>query len=139
MVEDLLLPAQFAALMSVRERRGRQLLAELEALGFVLTPDNRGARQVPRQVAEAAKAAHQAGRDLASLRLNVALTPYLARDVRGVEPDSLDVLIYTAVEVSIVREAVAVLAEALTTGASRSSYRALSFRNASLPDPRQGL
>ena len=139
MNDDLLLPGDFAALMGVRPRRGRQILAELEAVGFKLEPDNRGARQVPRQVAEAAKAAHQAGRELASLRLNVALTPYLQRDVRGVEPDALDILIYTACEVAIVREAVAVLAEALTTGASRSSYRDLSFKNAGLPDPRQGL
>ena len=139
MNDDLLLPGDFAALMGVRPRRGRQILAELEAVGFRLEPDNRGARQVPRQVAEAAKAAHQAGRELASLRLNVALTPFLARDARGVEPDSLDVLIYTAVEVSIVREAIALLSEALSTGAQRSSYRALSFKNSSLPDPRQGL
>ncbi len=139
MNDDLLLPSQFASYMGVRERRGRQLLAELEAVGFVLTPDNRGARQVPRPVAEAAKAAHRAGKELASLRLNVALTPYLARDARGVEPSALDTLIFTAVEVAICREAVAVLAEALSTGAQRSSYRALSFRNASLPDPRQGL
>lgn len=135
MNDDLLLPSQFAAFMGVRERRGRQLLAELEAVGFVLTPDNRGARQVPRQVAEAAKAAHQAGRELASLRLNVSLTPHLARDSRGVEPDSLDVLIFTAVETAIVREAVAVLSEALRTG----THRPLSFKNASLPDPRNGL
>ncbi len=139
MSDDVLLPNEFTSYMGVKERRGRQLMDELEAVGFKLETDNRGARLIPRKVAEAAKAAHQGGKELASLRLNAALTPYLQRDARGVEPDSLDVLIYTAGEVAIVREAVALLSEALSTGASRSSYRALSFANASLPDPRQGL
>lgn len=139
MDRDVLLPAQFASFLGVKERRGRQLLAELELVGFALESDNRGARLIPRKVAEAAKAAHQGGKEFASLTLNPALTAYLRRDARGAEVDPLGVLIYVGGEIGICREAIAVLSETLTTGASRNSYRALSYANAGLPDPRNGL
>ena len=138
-VNDFLRPAELGAFLGLKERRTRTVLGELEALGFRLEAAAGGIRLCPPQVAAAVKAYRAQGRELAALRLDPSMTPYLQRDSRGAEPDPVDVLIFTACELSIVREAVGALSEALSTGASRNSYRALSFRNAGLPDPRQGL
>ena len=138
-VNDYLRPAELGAFLGLKERRTRTVLGELEALGFKLEAAAGGVRLCPPQVAAAVKAYRAQGRELSALRLDPSMTPFLARDSRGVEPSALDVLIFTAVEVAIVREAVGALSEALTTGAARSSYRALSFTNAGLPDPRNGL
>lgn len=139
MSSDYLRPAELASFLGVRERQTRKILGELDCLGFRLEVIPGGARTCPPQLAAAVKAYRAQGRELSALRLDPSMTAFLERDARGVEPDPLDVLIYTACEVAIVREAVGALSEALTSGASRSSYRALSFANASLPDPRNGL
>lgn len=70
---DFLRPAEFAALLGVRPRRARQVLGELEALGFSFEPDMRGARLCPRPVAAAVRAAQKSQRELATLRLDTSL------------------------------------------------------------------
>lgn len=138
-MNDYLRPGELASYLGLRDRQTRKVLAELESLGFKLEASPGGMRLCPPQLAAAVRAARAQQRDLAALRLDPSLTAFLARDVRGVEPDPIDVLIFTATEVAICREAIGALSEALTTGASRSSYRALSYKNVGLPDPRNGL
>ena len=138
-VNDFLRPAELGAFLGLRERQTRKVLGELEALGFKLETLPGGIRTCPPQVAAAAKAYRAQGRELAALRLDPSMTAYLNRDARGVEPDPLNILIFTATDLVICREAIGALSEALTTGASRNSYRALSYKNLALPDPRQGL
>ena len=137
--DDYVRPAEFAALLGVKPRRGRQLLGELEALGFVLQSDTRGARLCPRPVAAAALAAYQARRDMATLRLDADLGRYLARDARGVEPDPLDVLVFVASEVAIVREAVAAISDTVRTALPNMSHRMPNYKSLGIPDPRNGL
>lgn len=136
---DFLKPAEFAALLGVKPRRARQLLGELEALGFAFQPDMRGARLCPRPVAAAALSAHQARREIATLRLDPTLTPFLARDARGVEADALDVLIFVAGEHAILREAVGATADVVRTALPNMTHRMPNYRSLGIPDPRNGL
>lgn len=138
-VNDYLRPAEFAALLGVKPRRARQLLGELEALGFAFQPDMHGARLCPRPVAAAALSAHQAQREMVTLRLDPTLTPFLARDARGVKPDPLDVLIFVAAELAIVREAVSAVAETTRAALPHMAGRTPNWRSLNIPDPRSGL
>lgn len=138
-VNDHLKPAEFAALLGVKPRRARQVLGELEALGFSFQPDMRGARLCPRPVAAAALSAHQARREIATLRLDPTLTPFLARDARGVEPDPLDVLVFVAGEQAILRGAVGAIADVVRTALPNMAGRTPNWRSLGVPDPRNGL
>lgn len=138
MNDDFITTADFGSLLGVKPRRARQILAEAAAVGFQLEADRYGTRLVPRPLAFALKAAHAAGRDVAALRLDVSLHAFLARDARAVEPDAIDVLIYTAAEVAIVREAVGALTAA-AGGLNGGDYQAPAWTNLGLPDPRLGL
>lgn len=122
-VNDYLTPAQLASFLGVRERTTRGILAELEALGFRLEQGAHGARLCPAKLAAAIKATRTQQREVASLRLDPGLNGFLARDARGVEPDPLDVLLYTATEVAVVREAVGALTAA-AGGLVGGDYRA---------------
>lgn len=137
--DDFVRPAEFASLLGVKPRRGRQLLGELEALGFVLQSDMRGARLCPRPVAAAALAAYQARRDMATLRLDAALGRYLSRDARGTEPDPLDVLVFVASEQAILRETIGAVADTVRTALPHRAHRMPNFRSLGVPDPRNGL
>lgn len=138
-IHDFLKPSELATFLGLQSRMTRKILGELEALGFTLPVGQQGTRMCPPGLAAAVKTARDQGKELASLLLDPALTPFLARDARGVEPDPLDVLVFATAEIGIVREAVAVMASALNVPSVRSAMRPFSWTNASLPDPRNGL
>lgn len=140
--DDFYSTNDFSSLLGVKPRRGRQILAEAEAVGFQLEADRNGSRLVPRKLAVAIKAAHAAGREVAALRLDASLSAFLARDARAVEPDPLDVLIFTATELAIMREAIAALsaaAAAAAAGLVGGDFKPPVWSNLGLPDPRLGL
>lgn len=128
-------PSELAAFLGLKDRATRKVLGELEALGFKLEPAPGGVRLCAPQLAEAVKTARTAGQELAVLRLDPSLIPFLAQNGAGRELDPLDVLIFTATELAICREVIGTMANALTS----SGFRPFSFKNASLPDPRLNL
>jgi len=132
--------AQLAPLWGVTDRRVRAILGELEGLGFLLETDEYGARRVPEALANAVKIARQAGRPLSTLRDREELRPYLPRDEREAPVDELSILIRASAELSILREAVGGLSQALeharTTGAN---VHAVDWSWLGLPDARRGL
>jgi hypothetical protein len=132
--------AQLVNLWGVSARRVRALLGELEALGFALEADEYGARRVPGPLAEAVKITRQAGLALSTLRERDELQVYLPRDERAEPVDELAVLIRASAELSILREAVGGLSQALeharTTGAN---VHAVDWSWLGLPDARRGL
>jgi hypothetical protein len=135
----LLRPQQLASFLGVGDRQTRKLLGEIEALGFKLEPDTDGARLCPPGLAAAVKACRAQKRELSSLRLDAAMSRYLAPGAGVDEADPLALLIYVAAEVAIVREVVATAANALTVGAAATSFRPFSWSANSLPDPKLAL
>lgn len=136
---DYLRPSELGAFLGVGERQTRKVLGELEAYGFNLAVGQQGVRYCPPGLASAVKAARQRGKELAVLRLDPALSPYLARDARGAEPDSLDVLVFVAAEHAILREAVGAIADTIRTALPHMSGRTPNWRSLGVPDPRNGL
>jgi hypothetical protein len=135
----LLRATQLVGLWGVGERQVRKVLAELEALGFKLEPDTDGARLCPPGLAAAVKACRAQKKELAALRLDPALSRYLAPGAGVDEADPLALLIFVSAELAIAREVIGTAANALTVGAAATSFRPFSFANAGLPDPRHSL
>lgn len=136
---DYLRPSQLVGVWGVGERRVREILAEVEALGFRLETETGGVRLCPPGLAAAVKECRQEKRELSAMRLDPSMSRFLTRGAGTDELDPLAVLIYVATEVSICREVVAAMANALTTGMAASSYRPFSWSNCALPDPKDGL
>jgi hypothetical protein len=131
---------ELAALLGVNERRARQILGELEALGFNLETAQYGARCVPAGLAAAVKLARTEGRELASLRVDDSLRSYLKADRQGAELDPLTLLVEGRAEVAVLREVVGALFQSLSQGSQRLGYKApQSWAFIGVPDPRRGL
>jgi hypothetical protein len=118
----------------VSERRTRQLLGELEALGFRLEPDIYGARRCPLALAEAVQAARAEGRELATLLELEGLRHLLPRNGDGGDP--LAALIEAQAELAILRAAVAELARAVE---GVPAARRVHWQAVGLPEPRRAL
>lgn len=133
--------SELAALLGVAERRSRQLLGELEALGFALETAEYGARRCPAGLAAAVKVARAEGRELASLRLDNSLKPYLRADRRDeAEFDPLTLLVESRAEVAILREVVGELLRALANGSQRLGFVApTSWGFLGVPEVKRGL
>ncbi len=132
--------SELAALLGVNERRSRQLLGELEALGFALETGQYGSRLCPAGLAAAVKVARAQGRELASLRLDESLRTYLKPDRLEPELDPLTLLIEGRTEVSIVREVLGELHRSLSGGSQRYGYAApTSWAFLGVPEVKRGL
>lgn len=136
---EYLRPGELGAFLGVGERQTRKVLGELGALGFKLEVGTQGSRYCPPALAGAVKAARERGKELAVLRLDPALAPYLARDARGAEPDALDVLVFVAAEHAILREAVGSIADSVRQALPHMVGRTPNWRSLGVPDPRNGL
>ncbi len=131
---------EFAALLGVAERRARMIAGELEALGFNLETAQYGARLIPSGLAAAVRTARTEGRELAELRLDESMRPYLRPDRRDEETDPLDLLIEARAEASILREVVGELYKSLSQGSATYGYQApANWSFLGIPDPRRGL
>lgn len=135
-INSHLRPSQFAAFLGVSERQGRNITAQLEAMGFKVTPGPDGIRLVPPLLAAAVKECRQAKRELSTLRLDPSMARFLARGAAG-ELEAFDLLLHLATETAIVREVVACMGNAMAVGAT--AIRPFSWRNNSVEDPRVNL
>ncbi len=132
--------AEFAALLGVNERRARQVLGELESLGFNLEVGPYGARLIPAGLAGAVRAARARGRELGALRLDESLSKYLRNDDQDDDLDVLALLIEARGEQAILREVVGALHRSLASGSMRLGYVAPnSWDFLGVPDPKRGL
>lgn len=133
-------PSEFAAVLGVSERRARQVLGELEALGFDLEITQHGARLIPGGLAGAVRAARARGHELPALRLDEGLSKYLKNDDEGDDLDPLALLIEARGEQAILREVVGALHRSLASGSMRLGYVApSSWDFLGVPDPKRGM
>lgn len=139
MENDLLRPRDLEQLWNLSPRQTRNIMTELERLGFILTAHYRGARQLPRPVAEAVRATRQAGTELASLTARSDMRVYVRSDLAPVQHELVDTL-ELRTELSIMREVIGALHHSLSSGSQRLGYAApLSWDWLGVPDPRRGL
>lgn len=137
---DFLRPPEFAALLRVSERRARQVLGKLEALGFNLPVAPHGARMIPGGLAGAVRAARARGHELPALRLDESLAKYLRQGDDGDDLDPLALLIEARGEVAVLREIVGALHRSLSSGSMRLGYVApQNWDFLAVPDPKRGL
>ena len=134
-LETYLKPTELGAFLGLQPRQTRVVLGTLESLGYALVPAQQGVRLCPPGLAKAVKEARQAGRDLASLRVDPAMRPYLNRDVNADDP--LERLIDLGGEVALLRETVGALCEALRCGGPGAPR--LDWRSLGVPDPYKEL
>ncbi len=132
MNEDFLTSEKLTSLWSVSPRRVRQLLSKLETLGFTLQADMYGARRCHVVLAQAVRAAREAGTSLDLL----ASQPELERFRSPFVPDVLDALIKAQSDLFILR---AVVGELWRVVEGSSSASRISWSWLGLPDPRLGL
>lgn len=137
--DTLLKPSALASMWGVSERQTRNILAQLEHIGFRLEIDNHGARQLPLAVAAATKAVRQAGLELSSLQGREDLKRYVRPDAAPAD-DPLTDLLELRCEVSILREVLGELHKSLGQGSQRYGYQApTSWAFLGLRNPRRGL
>lgn len=119
----------------------RRVMAELEALGFRLEPDVNGSRAIHPQLAEAVRIARSQKKELAALRVDPAMAQFLTPGAATDTLDPLDVLIFIAAEVSILRETVGIMTYAMSVGIVQLAQRpgVFGWSNSALPDPRHSL
>ncbi len=106
-LETYLKPTELGAFLGLQPRQAWVVLGTLESLGYALVPAQQGVRLCPPGLAATVKAVRREERDLASLRVDSALRPYLNRDVNIDDP--LERLINLGGEVALPRETVGAL------------------------------
>lgn len=137
---DFLRPSELAALLRVSERRARQILGELEALGFTLPVAPHGARMIPSGLAGAVRAARARGHELPALRLDESLARYLKNDDQDDDLDVLALLIEARGEQAVLREIIGALHKSLASGSMRLGYVApADWSFLGVPDPKRGM
>lgn len=137
--DTLLKPSALAPMWNISERQTRNVLSQLEQLGFKLEIDYHGGRQLPLTVATAVKAVRQAGRELSTLRDRPGMAPFLRADAAPAE-DPLTDLVELRAEVAIIREVLGQLHKSLSGGSQRYGFQApTSWSFIAAPDPKRGL
>jgi hypothetical protein len=137
--DTLLKPSALAPMWNISERQTRNVLAQLERLGFKLETDYHGGRQLPLTVATVVKAVRQAGLELSTLRDRPDMAPFLRPDAAPAA-DTLTDLLEMRAEVAILREVLAELHKSLSQGSQRLGYVApQSWSFVGVPDPKRGL
>ena len=138
MDNDLLKPSQLETMWNVQGRRVRQLLGELEAMGYQMTSDSYGARLCPRPLAEAVRDIRVKGEPLYRLHDRKELSSYHRRP----NEEAFEVylmLVEARAELTVLREVVGRLWQLLQTQASPLTYRNPDWKDAGLPDPKTDL
>jgi DNA-binding GntR family transcriptional regulator len=134
---DHLTTSALANLWQLSERRVRQILGQLEALGFNLDIDLYGARRVPQPLAQAVKEAREAQQTLRTLMARQDLRPF---HKTGQELEMIEMVLELRAEQAIFRETIGEIWNSVETGLRKAShYRDVDWDYLGLPDPRRGL
>jgi hypothetical protein len=135
MSERFLRAREFAQLLGVGERRARQVIGQLEGLGFRLQVDAFGARRVPEALAVAVREAREWGRPLSGLVHQVELEFWSGG---AQERRALEALVEVMGELAVLREVVGALAGAVEA-AGPFAFPPIDWRWVGVPRPRTEL